>query len=549
MTLRSVSVKRFFLVILTVGCPIQLGCTGTVDQPGTTSGGGGGQGGDHVAPSSPFTMGASGIRRLSRIEYDNTLRDLLGDTTRSGFAKLPEDVADPFDNDYHTQLVSGTLIASAETLATEATLRALSDPARRAALVGCTPAGPADAACLDRFVATFGRRAFRRPLTDTEKNGYLGLQSFGVEDNNFYTTVDLVIRAILQDASFLYRVEVGDSVAGVPGIFRLNDYEIGARLSYFLWATTPNDQLLDLARDGKLGNADTRRAAAATLLASAQGRARVDSFHAFWLGYNQLPFPADLAGALRSESDALVEKIVFGGGQDYFQLFRADETFLTDMLATHYGLPLPGTATGAWVPYGANPRRGILSHGTVLSAGAKFDDTSPTLRGVFVRNRLLCQDVPPPPPTVAVDEPPMGNPSSRCKSDRYAIHRSGGCANCHNLTDPIGFGLENYDRAGKYRTTDKDAPECTITGDGEVSGVGKFNGPAALGEMLIKSGNLERCIVTQAYRLAMGRREVAADGAIIESLATSFINKNRAFDELLLDLVSSAAFVHRQVEE
>ncbi len=548
MELRSVSTKRILFVILAVGCPIHFGCTGAVVPPGTTPGGGG-QGDDHVVPGSPFTMGASGIHRLSRIEYDNTLRDLLGDGSRSGFAKLPEDVADPFDNDYLTQLASGALISSAETLAADAAVRALSDPTRRAALVGCTPAGPNDVACLERFVTTFGRRAFRRPLTDAEKNGYLSLQSYGVEDNNFYTTVDLVIRAILQDPSFLYRVEVGQPVAGVPGIFRLNDHEIGARLSYFLWATTPNDELLDLARDGKLGDADARRRAAATLLANAQGRQRVASFHAFWLGYNQLPFPADLAGALRLESDALVEKIIFSGKQDYFQLFRADETYLTDILATHYGLPLPGSATGTWVPYGANPRRGILSHGTVLSAGAKFDDTSPTLRGVFVRNRLLCQDVPPPPPTVAVDEPPAGNANSRCKFDRYAVHRSGGCASCHNLTDSIGFGLENYDRAGKFRTTDKDAPECTITGDGDVAGVGKFNGPAALGEMLIKSGNLERCIVTQAYRLAMGRREVVADNGIIDSLTTGFINKNRAFDELLLDVVSSAAFVHRRVEE
>src|SRR6185503_20729282 len=123
-------------------------------------------------------------------------------------------------------------------------------------------------------------------------------------------------------------------------------------------------------------------------------------------------------------------------------------------LAAHYGLPAPAGGGPAWVPYGADPRRGILSHGAVLAAGAKFDDTSPTLRGVFVRNRLLCQVVPPPPPNVAVDEPPQ-SVTSRCKVDRYAAHRTGSCASCHSQTDPISFGLENYDRSGAYRATDK----------------------------------------------------------------------------------------------
>lgn len=526
------------------------GCTATISEPGTNPGGGGGG----VAPpppvspgGQPFTVGASGLLRLSRIEYDNTLRDLLGDSTRPGFAKLPSDVHDPFDNDYKTQLVSGALIGSVETLAQEASARALGDPQRRDALVGCTPTGPGDAACLGSFIKTFGRRAFRRPLTDSEVQGYLGLGALGVEDRNFYTAVDLVIRAILQDPSFLYRVEAGDAVAGRPGLFRLDDHEIGTRLSYFLWGTTPNDELLDLALAGQLSASASRRAAAAKLLRDARGRERVAQFHAFWLGYHQLPLAAELAGALRAESDALVRRTVFEAPGDYFQIFRAEETFLTGVLATHYGLPAPSIAAGAFVPYGASGRRGILSHGAVLAAGAKFDDTSPTLRGVFVRNRLLCQVIPPPPPNVAVDEPPAG--AGRCKIDRYAEHRSGGCAGCHNLTDPIGFGLENYDRAGRHRTTDKDAPDCPISGDGEVSGVGKFNGPGALGDMLIASGGMEACVVTQLYRLAMGRREAEADAAVLTGLTDSFKSKTRAFEELVLDLIESPAFMYRRVEE
>ena len=528
--------------------PGALGCSATISEPGASPGGGGGSVPPPTTPTGePFTLGASGLLRLSRIEYDNTLRDLLGDASRPGFAKLPSDVHDPFDNDYKTQLVSGALIGSAETLAQEASARVLADPQRLYALVGCQPSGPGDAACLGSFIRKFGRRAFRRPLTDAEAQSYQALAAFGVEDKNFYTAVDLVVRAMLQDPSFLYRVESGDPVTGLPGVFRLNDYEIATRLSYFLWATTPSDTILDLAQAGQLGAGPSRRAAAARLLGDARGRERVAMFHAFWLGYHQLPLAADLAMALRAESDALVSRTIFDAPGDYFRIFQSPDTFLTGALATHYGLPAPANAAGAFVPYGSSGRRGILSHGAVLAAGAKFDDTSPTLRGVFVRNRLLCQTIPPPPPNVAVDQPPAG--AGKCKVDRYAQHRSGGCASCHNLTDPIGFGLENYDRAGRYRTTDKDAPDCLISGDGEVAGVGKFNGPGPLGDMLIASGGMEACVVTQLYRLAMGRREAAADAATLTALTTAFGDKHRAFDQLVLDLVESPAFAHRRVEE
>ena len=365
--------------------------TGSAGSGGTVTG----QGGAAVAPQE-LTLGATGLHRLSRIEYDNTLRDLLGDTTRPGFAKLPEDVNDPFDNDYTTQLVSGALVADVEALATDVSARTLADPARKATLVGCTPTGPSDKACMTSFVKAFGRRAFRRPLTDDEVTGYVGLQSFAVEAGDFYAGVDLVVRAMLQDPSFLYRVEIGAPVTGRPGLTQLGDYEIGTRLSYFLWGTMPSDELLDLAAAGMLATPAGRRAAATKMLSDARGADRVRAFHGFWLGYHQLPVDAALGDQLRAETDALVTRVVLEKKADYLELFRWPETFLTDSLAMHYGLPAPGSTTGAWVDYQAmgSPRRGILSHGAVLATGAKFDDTSPTLRGVFVRNRLLCQTIP-----------------------------------------------------------------------------------------------------------------------------------------------------------
>ena len=515
------------------------GCTGAIGGPGAGSAG---------TPSGSLTLGPTGMHRLSRIEYDNTLADLLGDASRPGFAALPEDTHDPFDNDYATQLVSGALIAAVETLATDASARLALDPSRRDALVSCTPTGPADRACLATFVRGFGRRAFRRPLADDEIAAYLGLSAFSIEANDFYSGVDLALRAFLQDPSFLYRVEIGTPVPGAAGLYRLGGFEIATRLSYFLLGSTPPDALLDQAAAGQLDGADGRRAAARALLADRRGQDRVKSFHAFWLGYHQLPLSADIATPMRAESDALVTRVVFERPTDYFDLFRASETFVNDTLATHYGLPAPGSSTGVWVSYGSSPRRGILSHGTVLAQGAKFDDTSPTLRGEFIRSRLLCEDIPPPPPNVAVDQPPTATTTSNCKVDRYAAHRTGGCATCHSRTDPIGFGLERYDRSGAYRTTDKDHPECPISGDGEVTGVGTFNGPAALGELIMSSGKLESCVATQLYRMALGRRETAADQPALARLAAGFSQSGRRFDDLLVELVADPAFIHRQIE-
>jgi hypothetical protein len=273
-------------------------------------------------------VGVSGARRLSRNEYDNTLRDLLLDESRSGFAKLPEDVTDPFDNDFRTQQVSAVLVEAVETLATEASARLLADPAKRDQVVGCTPTGPADADCLRTFVTHFGRLALRRPLTDDEVAALLTLQDYAVEGNDFYIAVDNVITALLQHPEFLYRVERGKPVLGRAGLFKLNDHEIATRLSYFVWGSTPDDALLDIADAKELHTQDAIRAAAERLLADPRAHARVDRFHALWLGYHQLPHAADVTNAMRTETGALIDRVVFEERRPWTDIFTSDETYI-----------------------------------------------------------------------------------------------------------------------------------------------------------------------------------------------------------------------------
>ena len=529
--------RRWVILCLTLA----LGCEGKIigrEGPG---------GGTPSADS--LRMGPTGAHRLSRDEYDNTVRDLVGDTAGEGFALLPEDAHDPFDNNYLTQLASQSLVDATEQLAIHVAERLLADPSRLRSLVPCTPTGPGDSACLKSFVASFGRRALRRPLTDAEVAEYATLQTYAVEKGDFNVAVALVVQAMLQDPEFLYRVERGTPAAGQAGTYRLSAFEVATRLSYYLWGSTPPDWLLDSAAAGQLGSRDQIRAAAVRLLGDPRAQERVDRFHALWLGFHQLPHPVALTQALRAETGALIKKVVFEDRADYFQLFTANQSWVNATLVANYGLPATAPASGyAWVSYAGTGRKGILSHGSVLSAGAKFGDTSPTQRGIFIRSRLLCETIAPPPPNVDVDQKPT-SPTSNCKVDRYQAHSANGnCNTCHRRLDPVGFGLEAYDTAGAFRTHDVNEPTCLISGNGTLDGVGNFNGPGQLADLLVQSPSFETCITTQLFRFALGRNETPDDSELIGKLTRSFHDGQRRFDQLLLDVVSDDRFAYRREE-
>ncbi|MBL8957425.1 MAG: DUF1592 domain-containing protein [Myxococcaceae bacterium] len=519
------------------------GCEGLVKGPG---------GGATLDPNTE--VGVSGIRRLSRVELDQTLADVLGDTASPAQQHIAPDPTNPYDNEFKQQLPSAALIESLERIATEVADRLIASPTRFAEEVGCTPQGPSDAACLRSFVETFGLRALRRPLTEDEVLGFLGLQTFAVEANDFKVGVKLVVMAMLQEPEFVYRVEIGTPVAGREGVQKLNDWHVASRLSYFLWGTTPPPWLLDAAKNGQLQTSAGVRSAAQRLIDDPRAQANVERFHALWLAYHRLPHAPNLTSAMQAESAALVTKVVFQDKGDYFDLFTSEQTYINQTLATHYGITVfSGGATGfAWTPYRTAPRKGILSHGSVLSAGAKFSDTSPTQRGIFIRERLFCQSVPPPPPGVNVDEIPS-SPTSNCKIDRYSAHASvGGCKSCHQNFDPVGFGIENFNRAGQFRATDDGQPSCAISGQGELTGLPggtqAFQGVVGLADLMVGSGDLEACTVKQVYRFAMGRREEAFDLGLLDKLTASFKDHNRSFQGLLLDLVSDETFAFRRDE-
>jgi len=516
-------------------------------------------GGDADVPSSVDEIASTGLRRLTSAEYDATVRDLLDDPDPSSVLLLPEDPRNPFDNDFTIQVASQALIEGADLLARDLAAKLVADPPRRNAVLGCIPDDVVDAACFEQFVTTFGRRALRRPLTSDEVDALVGLLDLAVEADDFDAAVQAAVGTLLQHPEFLYRVEVGAPVADHAGLFRLDDWEIATRLSYLLWGTTPDDALLDRAAAGELSPAAERRATAEQMLDDPRAIARVSRFHALWMGYEQLPHDAELSAAMKAETDALLQRVIFDERAPWQDLLRASETYVDPTLAEHYGLPNadPDASQPSWVSYAGTERQGLLSHGSFLSLGAAFDDTSPVQRGLLIRTRLFCEDVPPPPPDVNVDDPPDAE-NAMCKWDLYAAHREqGACAGCHQLLDPVGFGLENYDAAGRFRSHESDKPhtpedesQCAIEGQGEIVGIGEFRGPGQLGELMIESGRLNQCVATQLYRFAMGKYALDdIDRRIVERLIEHAGEGDFAFDDLMLELIASDTFAFRTEEQ
>jgi hypothetical protein len=557
--------------VLGIACVVgsALGCGGTIEPPdpadtpggdgdglsgdGDGSAGNGGDGdgdgdGDRDDPSAPYVASDSVARRLSRAELDNVLRDLLGDRASAASDLLPEDPFSPYDNDYTGQVASAALIDSLSELADDVAARVAGDASLRARVLPCTPSGPNDMACFSQAAAQLTRRAFRRTLTDDELAPYLELLDYATEDNpdvphDFNTAVDLLVRAVLMDPELLYRIEVGEPTSD-PRVFALTGPEIATRMSFLAWGSVPTTALLAQGESGELAAAESRSAIFASMLEDPRARDQLHRFHAMWLGYRVIPHSPELAGAFNAETTALLDRVIFDEPQSYLTLFTFDETFIDDVLAEHYGLPLPGDEQ--WVSYGDSGRAGLLSHGALLSAFGKFTDTSPTQRGIMVRTRLLCEPLIPPPPDVMADQPP-GDPDAVCKWDRYSQHRaSSACASCHSQTDPIGFGLENYDLSGRYREHDDGLPECTIDAAGSLPPYGSFSGPAELGAMLVDSDRVPRCVTSQLFQFAVGRPTRGNEAQAIDALAADFTAGGARLADILQAFVTSDAFALRK---
>lgn len=501
----------------------------------------------------PLTVALpSEARRLTQAELDATLRDAWNDTSGPAARLLLTDAFTPYDNDAATQQSSAALIDSLEAIAVDVAGRALASEEARARIFVCTPAARDDAACFREIVAATGKRMLRRPLEPVEIDGYMGFLAFSTEDSPFYetgfdTAVELLLRALLLDPELLFRIEVG-TPTGEAGVMRLTAWETATRMSYLLWGSAPDDALLADAEEGRLDDAAARRAVAERMLGDERARQQLARFHAMWLGYRTIPTPPDLAARFERETRALLTRVVFEEKRDYLDVFRLEETFVDDVLADHYGLARPATSPEpGWVSYGDSGRAGILSQGALLASFSKFTDTSPTQRGILVRNRLMCLPIDPPPANVNADEPPPETNDASCKIDRYAQHASSpSCSACHSQIDPIGFGLENYDIAGRFRSHDDGKEECIIDGVGELPGYGLFTGPRELAHKLVDEDLVGPCFMKQLGAFSLGRVLSDDDRRVIDAWNGRFVAGGRRLDQLLLEQIAGEQFVTRR---
>ncbi|MDZ4695218.1 MAG: DUF1588 domain-containing protein [Deltaproteobacteria bacterium] len=532
-------------------------CSGnTTDNAGSGGTPGGSTGGTNRPtppdPDADQIVSSSLARRLSQAEIDATLEDILGDTRRPATRLLNEDEFKPYDNDYLIQKGSQAFTDAMRELSRDVARRAVAEAATRDKFMPCQPSGPDDSTCFKAAVQALGLRFLRRPLSAAEQAPYLKLLAFATEKvpsvtTDFWTSIDLLLRAFIQDPEFLHRVEIGRATS-TPGVFALNGYEIASRLSYLLWGSAPDASLLQSAAKDELITESGRSAAFERMMKQPRGRAQISRFHSMWLGYRTIPHPPEVTSRFAAETSKLLETVIFDEPSSYFDIFTSKRTFLTTAGARHYNLPEPVGGEG-WVDYGNSGRAGLLSHGAVLAAFSKFSDTSPTQRGIFVRTRLLCETILPPPATVDADQPP-GNPDAECKTARYMAHMDqSGCKSCHSQMDPIGFGLENYDIAGRYRETDNGKPQCKIPGQGEVVGIGTFSGPKALAESLVASGQLQACMVRQLLTFALGRELSDDEEPVATKLRTTMKSNGDSFVSLLRTLTTDASFALRRVPE
>jgi hypothetical protein len=538
------------------------GGKGGTGRPMTMAGSGGTTAPPSMAPPSTSAIpackgdelpGPRRLRLLTRAEYANSVADLLGVPVPS-VDNLPVDsVVDGFDNNAAATTVTSRhldeYLSTGERLATQALAE------NRGKLVSCQ----AGAAGCDRaFIAAFGRRAFRRPLTEVELARYAGLFDPQVTGGTFDKGVELVVRAMLASPVFLYRSEVGEKTA--DGTYKLTGYEVATALSYFFWGTTPDDTLLAAAASGALDKPDGVDAQARRLLADARSRPSVAHFFREWLGTADFLFTnKDLAvyptftdpvrNAMIAEEDAFVTGVAFSGQGTFGELFDADYVYVNDVLSQFYGLPPQGGPTLAKVAAGVNRTRGgLLTLGAVVGMHAHSNESSPVRRGVFVRTRLLCQTLQPPPQNLNIMPP--GLDATLTTRERFAKHSTEPlCKTCHALIDDVGFGFERYDGVGAYRDTEAGRP---IDASGIARGVEdldadtvtKFNGPIQLGHLLATSPNAQACVARQLFRFVRGG-ETTQDACAIHKLQESFVKNGLNLQRLLLDVVEQKSFLTR----
>ena len=563
-----------------------LGCTGTIGTPGnqsrlsgsgsgTATGGSGtsngtgtttagsGTGGSGAAasgtgggaPTIAFAPASGAFKRLTATSFQNSLNDLLGGPVTVGDLE-----PDSWEVGGFATVSAGTVSVSElgveeyQTAIDAATTQAFADTTRRNKLLGCAPKSTSDTACFQSFVTAFGHLAFRQALTPAQVSRYATVAStVATSMKDAYEGMRAAMNAILLSPYFLYRTEKGAPASGSP-FWQYTSSEMAGRLSYFLTNSTPDATLMSLVDSNGLQTATAVRSQADRLLSTPAGRQSIGNFAAemFQLqvitgrGKDPTLYPqynASLQWGMMQEIPLMLASLVFDQKASAMTMFTTHNTFVNKDLAALYGLPTTGltsTAMAAATLPSTGLRVGLLGTAAYLSINGSQKEGSPTLRGKFIREILMCQDIPPPPPNVntMLVDPPAGQVLTKRQRLLQQHESVTTCAACHSLMDPLGLTLENFDAIGGYRDTDQGLPiDVTGTLDGT-----NFNGPLEFGQLLSQKPAVASCLVRSLYRYSTGHVEIPSEAPVLYDLGQKFAASGYQLRDLMLDLVSSDGF-------
>lgn len=516
------------------------GCTAQISEPGGQPG----------LQCNDLTPGPTPLRRMTHIQFANTVRDLFGGRIDAGSSFPTTQFPSGFSTYAAWNVVSATGAEDIFNAAGDVAVRAAAD---LNALLPCDPGG-GEAACVEQFITRFGERAYRRPLSTAERATLTQLYD-PASSAPLAEQVGEILKVMLQSPQFLYIDESGTlPVDGSSTIAQLDDHAMASRLSFFLWNSMPDDELLAAAGRGELRTAEQIRVQASRMLADGKATEAVRAFHDDFLqlyrieGLNKdtslFPsFDQAMANSMREGIKRFASKIVFEGGS-FEELLMSRAAFVNDDLEQLFGVDGGSTGPDDWREVELDHSRwaGLLTRPAFTATHSYAAESSPVSRGVAVIRSVLCQDIAP--PEGLIPQLPENQPGLTIR-DRLAVHRQDPvCAYCHDTIDPIGFAFETYDAFGRHRTEYESGLPVDATGT-LAEPAGSFNGPIELSQLLASTERARDCYATQWFRYAHGRPNAQQDSCSLTELKRVFAESGGNILELLVAITQTDAFRFR----
>ena len=424
----------------------------------------------------------------------------------------------------------------------------------------CQPGGPQEEqACAGRILSNLARHAYRRPATDVEIEDLLDLYRTGRKDSGFEGGIEMALQRILSGPEFLFRVERDPAGVAPNTVYRVSDFDLASRLSFFIWSSIPDDELLDLAEKGRLREREVLMQQVRRMLADPRSNALVDNFAGQWLAMRNIrlvspdqrvypDFDDELRAAFHKETELFFQAMV-REDRPLMDLLTADFTFVNERLARHYGIPNVYGSGFRRVTLHDDARKGLLGQGTILTATSRVNRTSPVLRGKWVLDNLLGVPPPPPPANVVaqlIDKAEDGR--TLTMREQMDAHRNNpACSGCHSLMDPIGFSLDNFSGVGKWRANDAGVPLDT---SGVLFDGTKFDGPLEFRKILVDREKLvAHTVAGKLLTYALGRGLESYDQPAVRGILRESAPRNYRWSSLILAIANSTPFQMRRSRE